>query len=422
MPPRLEFRDITEILAINLDTYVGSYSMTLKKADGNGYEPDTLLSYHRSIDRYLKENNYGFDLVNLEKLTTSRGVLCSRCKELNEMGLGNRPNKTDSLTENEEEKLWNSAAYLQQQKEMCNKDTPIVTSTRRNTPSSHDENVPYVTLTGRTDNSSMPIRNTEATCPIDSKILQARQLGHLSERVKYIPEKIIPAGSYLWKISTRTEGMCAIRCYESTDCTSLFFTEELGVQNCVGIATSEKPTNINPGDHVGWKYFRKVPYGKNDRTIQYIGCYVDREDRDIDGYHIENDLNTPQYCLKTCSEKGFKYAAVQYGRECFCGDSFGKYGAAPEAHCDYPCPNNHELMCGGFWSQNVYSYTKERLKSETILRNHATDVPSITIDQTLPIYVSGGHAISSRLLERNADEYRTHKCDVCSTTFAHRHF
>lgn len=50
-PPRNETRDIWIIPPTELDNYVGSFLLSIRKSDGSEYEPDSLTSYHRGIDR-----------------------------------------------------------------------------------------------------------------------------------------------------------------------------------------------------------------------------------------------------------------------------------------------------------------------------------------------------------------------------------
>ena len=51
---------------------------------------------------------------------------------------------------------------------------------------------------------------------------------------------------------------------------------------------------------------------------------------------------------------GFRYAGLQYGRECWCGNAFGKHGTEG-AKCNQPCPAVPEETCGGYLSSDVYS-------------------------------------------------------------------
>ena len=67
---------------------------------------------------------------------------------------------------------------------------------------------------------------------------------------------------------------------------------------------------------------------------------------------------TVERCVESCREKGFNYAATQYGSHCFCGDSYGRYGKLTRTsarRCDTPCSGDPTPTCGGAWANSVYS-------------------------------------------------------------------
>ena len=101
-----ENRPLTDIPPQTLDRYVSTYLMQVKKMNGDDYEPDTLTSIHRAINRKLEEEGYKFSLIRSEEFSTSKKVLEARGRELKKAGKGNQPNKADALTENDEERLW----------------------------------------------------------------------------------------------------------------------------------------------------------------------------------------------------------------------------------------------------------------------------------------------------------------------------
>jgi integrase len=106
--PRNDVRPLLEIPVTTMDIYVGGFLMDLKKVNGDLYEPDTLTSFHRAINRKLEEISYGYDLVKSIEFKTSKKVLECKRRELKQNGKGNRPNKAAPLTEQDEEMLWTS--------------------------------------------------------------------------------------------------------------------------------------------------------------------------------------------------------------------------------------------------------------------------------------------------------------------------
>jgi len=93
----------------------------------------------------------------------------------------------------------------------------------------------------------------------------------------------------------------------------------------------------------------------------YIGCYVDTENRDLDGYNTTDGSMTPGQCLSICKEKNFKYYAVQYGSYCFCGNSYGKYGFVSYTECNMSCNGDKTQDCGGTWRNSIYAVSNSLL-------------------------------------------------------------
>ena len=92
----------------------------------------------------------------------------------------------------------------------------------------------------------------------------------------------------------------------------------------------------------------------------YIGCYrdtghpdprVDKSKRDLNKVWKIDEKMTVQKCIQMCG--GYRYAAVQYGKHCFCDNSYGKYGKV--GNCNMPCAGDVDEICGGSWANSVYS-------------------------------------------------------------------
>jgi hypothetical protein len=91
----------------------------------------------------------------------------------------------------------------------------------------------------------------------------------------------------------------------------------------------------------------------------YIGCFRDgvRPDtttgRDLSGAMIRDNNMTPDLCIKTCSEKGFTYAGVQYSSYCYCGNEYGSFGKSDG--CSMQCTGDKTKICGGSWANSLYT-------------------------------------------------------------------
>ena len=71
--------------------------------------------------------------------------------------------------------------------------------------------------------------------------------------------------------------------------------------------------------------------------------------------------NTPTECIKRCrdEEKGYMFAGVQFGFECFCGRKAPSSDLiVEESQCNKRCSGDALLVCGGTWRMNVYEIGK----------------------------------------------------------------
>ena len=80
--------------------------LSLHRADGADYEPDTITAFHRCIDRYLRDVGYNLSIVSSPEFDLSCRVLQAKRKELKGKGLGNRPNRAKPLDDKVIDKLW----------------------------------------------------------------------------------------------------------------------------------------------------------------------------------------------------------------------------------------------------------------------------------------------------------------------------
>ena len=75
---------------------MSNFFINIKKTNGAEFEPDTLSTIHRGIARYLASKNY---TESRKVIKAKRRSLCSQC-------LGNLPNATRNLTDDEEDMLF----------------------------------------------------------------------------------------------------------------------------------------------------------------------------------------------------------------------------------------------------------------------------------------------------------------------------
>lgn len=115
---RNERRQIEDIPASELNMLVCRFFMEIRKKDGEAYEPTSLTSFHRSLQRYLNDKQSTINILKDKEFIKSREVLSSKKKQLVEVNAkGNRPQAARELTEEEEDLLFSSGEFGDQNPE-----------------------------------------------------------------------------------------------------------------------------------------------------------------------------------------------------------------------------------------------------------------------------------------------------------------
>jgi hypothetical protein len=92
-------------------------------------------------------------------------------------------------------------------------------------------------------------------------------------------------------------------------------------------------------------------------TFSSQGCWSEgNHTRALDGALVFNDkAMTPQICTTACFAKGFAFAGIEYGSECYCGHALAPTSIKrPEKECSMLCPGNNKAFCGAGDRLNVY--------------------------------------------------------------------
>ena len=89
-----------------LDNVLQRFFAELRKGDGGEYEPESLRTMLASLDRFLREEGRPYSILKDKEFEGCRKVLNGKAIELRENGMGKRKNRSDPLSEQEEEQLW----------------------------------------------------------------------------------------------------------------------------------------------------------------------------------------------------------------------------------------------------------------------------------------------------------------------------
>ena len=107
-----EARKIEEIPADELNILICQFLLEIKKKDGGSYEPATLQSFQRSLQRYLNDKNSKLNILEDREFLKSRDALLSKKKQLIfEEAKENRPHAAKELSNAEEDLLFRTGEF-----------------------------------------------------------------------------------------------------------------------------------------------------------------------------------------------------------------------------------------------------------------------------------------------------------------------
>lgn len=91
----------------------------------------------------------------------------------------------------------------------------------------------------------------------------------------------------------------------------------------------------------------------------FTGCYTEgSHGRALSGSAFFDDLMTAEKCATACS--GFKYFGLEYGRECYCGNTINEGSQETAlAECSFACPGNSAQECGAGGRLSLYTRSDE---------------------------------------------------------------
>ncbi|CAM9902169.1 unnamed protein product, partial [Ectocarpus fasciculatus] len=89
-----------------------------------------------------------------------------------------------------------------------------------------------------------------------------------------------------------------------------------------------------------------------NRLIESQQPQLPRGHRDEDGLRVFRSSLTPNVCKVQCMAIEKPFFGLQFGRECWCGDT--PPSNDPAGNCVSPCTGDRSRVCGGAWANTVY--------------------------------------------------------------------
>ncbi|XP_027718109.1 WSC domain-containing protein 2 [Vombatus ursinus] len=123
-------------------------------------------------------------------------------------------------------------------------------------------------------------------------------------------------------------------------------------------SSKDSPERGRLGDYGGtWSRALKgrVLREKEEERAKYVGCYLDNPSRRaLRGLSFfDYKKMTVFRCQDSCAERGYLYAGLEFGAECFCGHKIQGENAS-QAECNMECKGERSNICGGVNRLSIY--------------------------------------------------------------------
>ena len=109
-----------------------------------------------------------------------------------------------------------------------------------------------------------------------------------------------------------------------------------------------------------------------------LGCYSEATNtRALNQKYSTDNAMTIEKCASTCA--GYKYFALEYYFECFCGNELQPGSIQLDStECAFPCNGDNTQTCGGNSRLNLYIFGDASSPSTSVISSTATATPSPT--------------------------------------------
>ncbi|KAL2015330.1 hypothetical protein VTK56DRAFT_5792 [Thermocarpiscus australiensis] len=118
----------------------------------------------------------------------------------------------------------------------------------------------------------------------------------------------------------------------------------------------------------------------------HMGCYAEGTTGRALTYgvgSIPGAEMTVDRCTAACLAQNYVLAGVEFGGECYCGNTISNGGAPAASGCDMVCNGNSSEICGGASRLNVYNYQNQY--KPTLTSSAASATGSVSADPTGPV-------------------------------------
>ncbi|KAK1819727.1 hypothetical protein LTR12_005897 [Friedmanniomyces endolithicus] len=91
-------------------------------------------------------------------------------------------------------------------------------------------------------------------------------------------------------------------------------------------------------------------------TSKYLGCYLDPSVSILGAVKLSTIAMTPQLCTSFCGARGYSYAGINFGTQCFCdvAPNYSNAKLVDDTKCSSKCYTDPSQRCGATYVESLY--------------------------------------------------------------------
>lgn len=245
---------------------------------------------------------------------------------------------------------------------------------------------------------------TSASLPSSTASTAVSSISSVTETSATISETIVTSSTVSSVSETSVTESATVTTTSLPATTSLPTTVSSVTSKSTSTTTSATPTGPSIKETVG------------DWTFQ--GCWTETtEGRALSASTYASDDMTLESCAKFCS--GHTYFGVEYGRECYCGDTLAAASVEADAKdCSFLCPGDKFEYCGAGMRLELYKFGVKSVTSSPVTTTSAEEsATSETVSSSAEPTTSTSVEIAKPTLSSTVSEAETSStADISSTS------
>ncbi|BFZ56810.1 hypothetical protein PYCC9005_003858 [Savitreella phatthalungensis] len=123
---------------------------------------------------------------------------------------------------------------------------------------------------------------------------------------------------------------------------------------------------------------------QSSNSLTFLGCYTDSTSNRV-MTRVTAAKSTVDSCTSACSAKGFSFAGIEYGGECYCSNAAPTSTKNDASQCSMPCNDDFTQLCGAGDRLQVYGPSSPNANNFAAAAAKASSSAPVSAKSSAPV-------------------------------------